>query len=83
MWHKNDGDEQVELPPISLLGFSNTKGEPSKTFTFIVFLGFSNAKGEPSKTFTFIFFSGFPNACNELELTFIFSWDFWMLVMNQ
>jgi hypothetical protein len=34
--------------------------------------------------FTLIFFLGFPNACNKLvELTFIFSWDFWMLVMNQ
>jgi hypothetical protein len=46
MWHKNDGDEQVELPSISFLGF--------------------------------------PNACNkQVEFTFIFSWDFWMLVMNQ
>jgi hypothetical protein len=26
MWHKNDGDEQVELPSISFLGFSNAKG---------------------------------------------------------
>jgi len=59
-------------------------GDEQVKLPFISFLEFPNAKDEPSKTFTFIFFLGFPNACNKLvELTFIFSWDFWMLVMNQ
>jgi hypothetical protein len=43
-----------------------------------------NNDGDKQVELPSISFLGFPNACNKLvELTFIFSWDFWMLVMNQ